>query len=167
MKKNLIIKYLNKVMLQTNKVVYVGGHSKGGNQAVYSSIHTNIINTLRIKKIFTHDGPGFPIKIFNSNRYKIIKNKISKTVPSTSIVGMLLYSREEYKIALEKFYKCIKLHPSSKVYHAIARCFYEINKPVQALVYLNLSIRISKELELTKVSQYLLYYDEFQKFLYE
>ena len=94
----LALRYLNKIMLETIKPIYVGGHSKGGNQAVYASIHTPLINKLRIKKIFNHDGPGFPKKVFNSYRYRLIKNKISKTVPSTSIVGMLLYSREPYKV---------------------------------------------------------------------
>jgi len=98
----LALKYLNKVMLETFKPVYVGGHSKGGNQAIYSCIHTPLINKIRIKKIFTHDGPGFPLKVFNSYRYKMIKEKISKTVPSTSIVGMLLYSREQYKVIKSK-----------------------------------------------------------------
>ena len=94
----IALRYLNKVMFETLKPVYVGGHSKGGNQAIYASIHTPLINKLRIKKIFTHDGPGFPLHVFNSYRYKLIKSKISKTVPSSSIVGMLLYSREEYKV---------------------------------------------------------------------
>ena len=94
----MALRYLNKISLETIKPIYLGGHSKGGNQAVYAAIHTSILNKIRIKKIFTHDGPGFPLKVFNSLRYKMIKNKISKTVPSSSIVGMLLYSRESYKV---------------------------------------------------------------------
>ena len=94
----LALKYLNKIMLETNKKVYVGGHSKGGNLAVYASSKTIFFNQLRIKRIFSHDGPGFTKEFINSKKYKFIKKKIDKTIPSTSIVGTLFYSDEPYKI---------------------------------------------------------------------
>ena len=94
----LALKYLNKVMIESFKVVYVGGHSKGGNLAVYASMHTNFFNKLRIRKIFTHDGPGFLKEVFEYYKYKKIQDKISKTVPQASIVGMLLYSKEVINI---------------------------------------------------------------------
>ena len=94
----LAVKYLNKVMLETYKKVYVGGHSKGGNLAIYASMNTFLINKFRIKKIYSHDGPGFLKKVFDSRKYNKIKNKISKTVPTNSIVGMLFYTKEDYKI---------------------------------------------------------------------
>ena len=94
----LACRYLDKVMLETLKPIYVGGHSKGGNLAIYSSMHTFLINKLRIKKIFNHDGPGFMKQIIESRRYKSIKNKISKTLPSGSIFGVLLYSDEPQRV---------------------------------------------------------------------
>lgn len=94
----LAVKYLNKVMLETTKRIYVGGHSKGGNLAVYASAKTFFFNQLRIKRIFSHDGPGFVKEFFNSKKYHFIKNKIDKTIPSTSIVGTLFYSDEPYKV---------------------------------------------------------------------
>ena len=92
------LKYLNKVMLSTLKPIYVGGHSKGGNLAIYASMNTFLLNKLRIKKIFSHDGPGFIKEIFESNKYKSIKNKIYKTVPSTAIVGMFFNNDDDYKV---------------------------------------------------------------------
>ena len=94
----LAVKYLNKIMFETTKKIYVGGHSKGGNLAVYASSKTMFINQLRIKKIFSHDGPGFVKEFFKSKKYHFIKNKIDKTIPATSIVGTLFYSDEPYKI---------------------------------------------------------------------
>ena len=94
----LALRYLNKVMLETTKKVYVGGHSKGGNLAIYASMNTNILNRFRIKKIYSHDGPGFIKKVSESRRYNKIKNKISKTVPTNSIFGMLFYSKVDYKV---------------------------------------------------------------------
>ena len=92
------LNYLNEVMSYTPGIFYIGGHSKGGNLAIYSSVKTYIWFKLRIKKVYTHDGPGFTKKMFNSLKYQLMKKKISKTVPSSSIVGMLLYSRENYKV---------------------------------------------------------------------
>lgn len=94
----LALKYLNRVMLETTKNIYVGGHSKGGNLAIYASSKTMFLNQLRIKKIFSHDGPGFTKDFISSKKYKFIKKKIDKTIPSTSIVGTLFYSDEPYKI---------------------------------------------------------------------
>lgn len=76
------------------------------------------------------------------------------------------YGKEKYEQALERFNKCIKLQPSSKLYHFISKCFYELNKPVEALFYLNLAINISNQFDLTKLSSYIAYYIQFQKFLY-
>ena len=94
----MAVKYLNKVLLETTKKVYVGGHSKGGNLAIYAASKTFFFNQLRIKRIFSHDGPGFVKEFFNSKKYHFIKNKIDKTIPASSIVGTLFYTNEPYKI---------------------------------------------------------------------
>ena len=94
----LALKYLNRVMLETTKRIYVGGHSKGGNLAIYASSKTFFFNQLRIKKVFSHDGPGFVKEFFQSKKYFLIKNKIDRTIPATSIVGTLFYSDENFRI---------------------------------------------------------------------
>ena len=90
--------YLKDIISKEKGSVYVGGHSKGGNLAVYSSTNINILNKIRIKKIFNHDGPGFNNDIYKTFKFKLIKNKISKTVPSSSIIGMLMLNEDNYKI---------------------------------------------------------------------
>ncbi|MBR1416721.1 MAG: DUF2974 domain-containing protein [Bacilli bacterium] len=94
----LALKFLNRIMIETLKPIIVGGHSKGGNLAIYASMKTMWLNRIRIKKVYSHDGPGFSKIICHSSKYNSIKRKISKTVPATSIVGMLFNSIEEYKI---------------------------------------------------------------------
>ena len=61
-------------------------------------MHTHILNKFRIKKIYSHDGPGFKKEIYESIPYRIIASKISKTIPTSSIIGLLLYTREQIKI---------------------------------------------------------------------
>ena len=94
----LAVKYLSRIIPKLHGNVYIGGHSKGGNLAVYSSTFTNVINKVRIKRIYNYDGPGFGIDIYNNINYKSIKNKIIKLVPSSSVVGMLLLNEDDYKI---------------------------------------------------------------------
>lgn len=90
----LAVKYLNKVMVETTKRIYVGGHSKGGNLAVYAATHTLLLNQVRIKNVYSFDGPGFTEKFFKSIKYNLIKKKIRKIIPAGSIVGMLYYTKE-------------------------------------------------------------------------
>jgi hypothetical protein len=52
----------------------------------------------RILKVYSHDGPGFKENILNSKQFQKIKDRVSKTVPQSSIVGMLLENQEEYSI---------------------------------------------------------------------
>lgn len=70
--------------------IYVGGHSKGGNLAVYSAINVPESLSARITRVFDHDGPGF-MKDAIAPQCAVYP-KIHKTVPAESFVGMLLDS---------------------------------------------------------------------------
>ncbi len=69
---------------------YVGGHSKGGNLAVYSALHVPDELAGRITRVFDHDGPGFMKQ--SLPEHAPVFTKIHKTVPRESFVGMLLDS---------------------------------------------------------------------------
>ena len=58
----------------------------------------------RIVKVYNFDGPGFEESIINSEGYRNIKNKIMAFIPQSSVVGMLLFHGEEFKVirSLEK-----------------------------------------------------------------
>lgn len=92
------LKYVEKITKLITRNFYIGGHSKGGNLAVYAgcNLAKNLSN--RIIKIYSHDGPGFIKEFFTTSNYQNIKDKIEKVVPSSSIIGMLLYTNEKYKI---------------------------------------------------------------------
>jgi hypothetical protein len=95
----LAINYLNAACLTFYfKKIYVGGHSKGGNLSIYAASNLPIITRYHLAQIYSHDGPGFPLPFLKSFRYNSIKKKISKTLPASSIVGMLLYSDNDYKV---------------------------------------------------------------------
>lgn len=92
------VRYLEQVMSATNKVFRVGGHSKGGNLAVYSSAMCGDNLKNRIIEIYDNDGPGFCKEILQSTQYNKIKDKIIRIVPEFSIIGMLFENDRNRRI---------------------------------------------------------------------
>ena len=93
----LAIEYINKT-ININKKYYIGGHSKGGYLAIYSCLHCNEENLKNIINIYNNDGPGLPKEELKNPRYQQIKSRITKIIPTFSIVGILLESECNYKI---------------------------------------------------------------------
>ncbi len=81
-----------------NKKIRIGGHSKGGNLAVYASIFANHEVKERIINVYNDDGPGFHEDIVNTEEYKDAIKKVITYIPQDSIFGMLLNHEEKYTI---------------------------------------------------------------------
>ena len=90
--------YLNDVSKLIKGDFMLGGHSKGGNFAMYAAAFCNDEIKKRITKIYNNDGPGFREEIINTEEYKQIVNKIYSIVPQTSIIGQLLSNEGEQKV---------------------------------------------------------------------
>lgn len=69
--------------------IYLGGHSKGGNLAVYALTNTTEDIASKIIKVYNFDGPGF---LELDDNYHKIKNKVTTYLPTDSIIGRLLIS---------------------------------------------------------------------------
>lgn len=83
------LKYLNKYLNRLDGNFILGGHSKGGNLAIYSASKCISYKKKRIITIYNNDGPGLHKKMINSLGYKKIEDKIIRFVPESSIVGLL------------------------------------------------------------------------------
>lgn len=83
-----------------NKKILIGGHSKGGNVAIYSAITTQEKIQKRIIKVYNYDGPGFNKNIINKYGNDIIMNKIETYIPQDSIIGRLLSHNEKTTVVL-------------------------------------------------------------------
>lgn len=90
------VDYLQKIANYTNSNIILGGHSKGGNLAVYALIFSDEDIQKRIITVYNNDGPGFSDKIIQSDNYQKSKHKIKTFVPQSSIIGMLLAHEENY-----------------------------------------------------------------------
>ncbi len=84
--------YLKFVMDKIKMPVYVGGHSKGGNLAIFAA--ANIENKLqdRIKEVHAFDAPGFMPEIIKLEGMKRIENKIINFCPNSSFVSLIFES---------------------------------------------------------------------------
>jgi len=91
------INYLNKYTFKNKKII-IGGHSKGGNLALVSSMYTNFIVKRKIINIYSNDGQGLRLKQKNSPQYKSIKERYTHIIPNYSVVGMLLRHDRDYKV---------------------------------------------------------------------
>ena len=96
------VTYLNTTLANTDKHYYVGGHSKGGNLAIYSAVNCNDDLSSKILKIYNNDGPGFNSDTLNSEKYKQIASKITTFVPQSSFIGILLEHEEDYTVIKSK-----------------------------------------------------------------
>lgn len=92
------VTYINEAYSDTDSVIRLGGHSKGGNFAIYSSLFCDETIRERITNIYSYDGPGFRDEVLESEIYKKMLPLIRCYIPQVSIVGMLLGSSCEPKI---------------------------------------------------------------------
>ncbi|MCQ2519147.1 MAG: DUF2974 domain-containing protein [Lachnospiraceae bacterium] len=86
----LSAKYINEVASKLEGTISVGGHSKGGNLALYSTMHADAKVLDRIEKIYSFDGPGFRPELLKEYNYEAIREKVVSVIPKSSVVGLLM-----------------------------------------------------------------------------
>ena len=92
------VDYVNQTTKGLFQKYFIGGHSKGGNLAIYSAVFCDSSVQNNIKAVYNFDGPGFHRKIADNESYLKIKDRIYSYVPEASVVGMLMEHEEEYKV---------------------------------------------------------------------
>lgn len=92
------VEYLNYVGASDTKSLRVGGHSKGGNLAIYASIHCKKNIQEKIMAVYNNDGPGVSADVLKKEEYHNLLSKIYTIIPESSIVGMILEHEGDYEI---------------------------------------------------------------------
>ncbi|MBR5470943.1 MAG: DUF2974 domain-containing protein [Oscillibacter sp.] len=93
------LEYLNVMARQyPRKKLRLGGHSKGGNLAVYAAVFAPERLQKRIETVWSNDGPGFHENILSLPQHAQIAERIRSIVPKSSVVGMLLEHEEDYAV---------------------------------------------------------------------
>ena len=100
---------------------YVGGHSKGGNLALYASGHAPSKLQKRIKKIYCFDSPGFNKNVWDESML-MIASKAENYMPTSSFFGRMFEHKEKITVIKSKQFGLLQ-HDLSK--HNV--CFWRIS----------------------------------------
>lgn len=92
------VEYIRSVAGKSTAPLHIGGHSKGGNLAVYGAAFCPEKIRERIVAVYNNDGPGFEGAVLSDPAYKGMIDRIKTFVPQSSVVGMLLGHEEPYTV---------------------------------------------------------------------
>lgn len=107
------VKYVNMVTGWLHQPFYIGGHSKGGNLAVYSGMKCAPFVQKRIQKIYSLDGPGFRPEVLKECHYNAIEGKVVKLLPHSSMIGMIFERDIHYRVVESNSHGLLQHDPFS------------------------------------------------------
>ena len=90
--------YLMRAAWRFNGRMRVGGHSKGGNLAVYAAMNAPQEVQRRLLAVYNNDGPGFRDGVAGHEGFRRIKGRIRTILPQYSLVGVLLKTDDDFEI---------------------------------------------------------------------
>ena len=83
--------YMNEVSEKyPHEMIRMGGHSKGGNIAMYAAFRATTSQQIRMLEIDSFDGPGFMEEFIKENEASPVLDRIRLYIPQQSVVGRLL-----------------------------------------------------------------------------
>lgn len=95
----LAAEYLKTTISEGTDLKYrIGGHSKGGNLAVYASMMCPAEQQEQIIEIYSNDGPGLCDELFDMEQYRRVQTKLIRIVPEFSVIGSLFEHETPTKI---------------------------------------------------------------------
>ena len=93
------LKYLEEISKKyPNKKMILGGHSKGGNVAIYAALETTEEIQKRIINVYNFDGPGFDNEFIKNNKTDKTVKKVITYIPQDSIIGRIMEHEEECNV---------------------------------------------------------------------
>ena len=90
--------YVRRVSREFPGDLWLCGHSKGGNLAVFAAARSAPWIQQRIRGVCNLDGPGFSQYLMGDPGYLRMVPKIHTFVPQSSVIGMLMDHEEPYTI---------------------------------------------------------------------
>ena len=103
--------YINEIAERIKVPFFVGGHSKGGNLAMYAAMCASDYAKHLITKIYSFDGPGFRPEFLAETEAGDFKSKLVSVIPKSSPVGMLLNTPGEYTVIEAKSVGVLQHNP--------------------------------------------------------
>lgn len=90
--------YLQQTLAETGRPAYVGGHSKGGNLALFAAMECPGPLQPQITTVYSNDGPGICNELLDEEKYRQVEKKLVQYVPAFCIFGNLFQRGRPGKI---------------------------------------------------------------------
>ena len=102
---NCAVEYLDALAASTpdDAKIYVVGHSKGGNLAMYGAVTAGDELHKKLVAAYNFDGPGFVENFYKSKKFLAVQDKITSVIPQLSVVGRLFNHEEKVMIVKSCF----------------------------------------------------------------
>ena len=109
----LALAYVQEFAAKDAAPMYLAGHSKGGNLAIYAAAKCEPEIQDRIQWVYNHDGPGFMDHFLQSPGYQRIIPKIRSYLPQASVFGLMLHRQEPHTIICSRQIGLLQHDPHS------------------------------------------------------
>lgn len=92
------LNYLEIIAGKYRRAIRIGGHSKGGNLALFAGTYCSPKIKKRIESIDSFDGPGLSDEAIQKKEYIEIVNKTKLIIPEESLIGILMSNKAQRQI---------------------------------------------------------------------
>ncbi len=91
--------YARKILKKNpGKKFYLGGHSKGGNLAIYTAVNLPAELKANLLHVSNYDGPGFPNSYIQSHDFGSVLDRIDTFIPQESMIGRIHEHAEGFQV---------------------------------------------------------------------
>lgn len=105
--------YIREVGAEYSVPMRLGGHSKGGNLAVFAAARVGPVLQKYILEVYNNDGPGFTKYMMGDPGYLAMVPRIRTFIPESSVIGMLLEHEEPYIVVKSRSISLLQHDPYS------------------------------------------------------
>lgn len=133
------VNYVQRVSEATTGNLHLGGHSKGGNLAIYAATYAPHAIQQRIAGVYNNDGPGFEASVLSSDPYQIVADRLHTYVPQSSVIGMLLEHEDSY-LVVHSTQKGLMQH-NPYTWEVLGPNFIHLKEVTQSSQFLNRTIK--------------------------
>ena len=135
----LAVQYTREVAAEYLAPLRLGGHSKGGNLAVFAAARSAPMVQQRILEVYNNDGPGFTKYMMGDPGYLAMVPRIKTYIPQSSVIGMLLEHEEPYTVIRSKSVSLLQHDPYS--WELMGREFERMQEVTEESQFLDTTIK--------------------------
>ena len=135
----LAMQYTHDAALAHAAPMRLGGHSKGGNLAVFAAARSSPMLQKRILEVYNNAGPGFTDYLMGDPGYIAMVPRIKTYIPQSSVIGMLLEHEESFLVIRSKTVGLLQHDPYS--WEVMGRDFLPVQEVTESSQFIDTTIK--------------------------